>query len=161
VTVNITDNDQPTFLVSNTNDSGAGSLRQAITDANNTAGVNVIRFSIGTGAKTINVLSQLPNITDPVIIDGTTQPGYAGAPLIELNGAGAGNAAALNITAGGCTIKGLVINRFTYSAINLTTHGGNVIQGNYLGTDINGTADLGNNLHGIYVGSDSPNNILG
>src|SRR5437773_3558001 len=79
-----------TFTVLNTNDSGAGSLRQAILNANAAAGSDVIQFSIGSGAQTISPTSVLPVVTGPVTIDGTSQPGYAGRPLIELNGAGAG-----------------------------------------------------------------------
>src|ERR1051326_4108678 len=77
-----------TFTVTNTNDSGNGSLRQAITDANNHAGADVIDFNIsGAGVHTITPASQPPFITDKVTIDGTTQPGYADKPLIEISGA--------------------------------------------------------------------------
>src|SRR5438132_13693046 len=80
-----------TFTVTNTNDSSAGSLRQAILDANANPGTDTIAFNIpGSGVKTINPTSSLPLITDPLIIDGTTQPGFAGSPIIELNGASAG-----------------------------------------------------------------------
>jgi hypothetical protein len=108
---------------------GTLSLREAIELANATAGPNTILFAIGSGAQTINLLSPLPAITDPVVIDGTTQPGYAGAPLIELNGANAGNTSGLYIPAGNSTVKGLVIDRFAYSGIDLETNGGNIIQG--------------------------------
>src|SRR2546426_9784277 len=84
------------FTVSNTSDSGAGSLRQAILDSNATNGPNTIVFQIpGSGAQTITPLSALPPITVPVIIDGTTQPGFVSQPLIEINGANAGNNAGL------------------------------------------------------------------
>ena len=73
-----------TYSVTNTNDSGAGSLRQAILDANTNAGADTITFAIGTGPQTISPLSPLPTITDPVTIDGTTQPGFSGSPIIEL-----------------------------------------------------------------------------
>ncbi len=61
-----------TFLVSNTGDSGPGSLRQAILDSNNAVGAtNTIDFDIsGTGVQTIVPLSSLPAITNPVLIDG-------------------------------------------------------------------------------------------
>ena len=75
------------FTVTNTNDSGAGSLRRAINDANFNAGADAIYFSIpGAGVHTIHALSDLPTITDPVTIDGTTQSGYAGIPLVEIHG---------------------------------------------------------------------------
>ncbi len=65
-------------VVTNTNDSGTGSLRAAIDYANSTAGVQTITFDIpGTGPHWINGQSLLIiNGTDAVIIDGTTQPGY-------------------------------------------------------------------------------------
>ncbi len=73
------------FLVSNTHDSGPGSLRQAILASNTaTGGTNTIDFAIpGTGIQTITPLSPLPTITNPVLIDGTSQPGFAGTPLID------------------------------------------------------------------------------
>src|SRR2546426_7048242 len=65
-----------TFTVTNTNDSGPGSLRQAILDANATAGADLIAFNIpGSVVQTISPMSALPNVTDTVTIDGYTQPG--------------------------------------------------------------------------------------
>ncbi len=73
------------FVVNTTADSGPGSLRQAILDANNLPGLAVtIDFAIpGTGVQTIEPITPLPSITASVLIDGTTQPGFAGTPLIE------------------------------------------------------------------------------
>ncbi len=134
-----------TFVVTNTNDSGPGSLRQAILDANampNEGGPNLIRFDIpGAGVHTIRVISALPQISDPVVLDATTQPGYAGKPVIELDGSLAGNANGLEIWAGGTTVRGFAINRFVgtpSAAIWIGRFGNNVIQGNYLGTDASG-----------------------
>ncbi len=77
-----------TFQV-NTADSGIGSLRDAITQANLSAG-STITFNIGGGgARTIGITSGLPPITVNMTIDGTTQPGYAGAPLVTLDGGNA------------------------------------------------------------------------
>ncbi len=147
--------------VTNTNDSGAGSLRQAILDSNTTGGVDTISFAIaGAGVQTISLLSQLPDLTDAVIIDGTTQ-GVSATPLIELDGTSAGAGAnGLVITGGGSTVKGLAINRFTASGIRIQTLGGNTIQGNFIGTDAAGTADLGNGLHGVY-NVNTPGNLIG
>lgn len=138
------------FVVTNTNDSGAGSLRQAILDANVASGTDFITFNIpGSGVQTITPLSPLPGITDAVILDGTTQPGFAGRPLIELNGASAGSpVSGLVITAGNSTVRGLVINRFNGGGfangqIELATNGGNIIEGNFLGTDVSGKVSQG------------------
>src|SRR5262245_48602467 len=77
------------FVVTTTADSGAGSLRQAINDANNTAGLDSISFAIpGAGPHTISPTMGLPDITEPVRIDGYTQPGATGTVrLINLDGA--------------------------------------------------------------------------
>jgi hypothetical protein len=153
-----------TLTVLNNLDSGPGSLRQAILDADSNPGLDTICFRIGTGARTIHVGSggfgPLPAVTDPVLLDGTTQPGFAGRPLIELDGTAAGvGADGLVITAGASTVKGLVINRFQGSGILLRTGGGNRIEGNYLGTDTTGTGALGN-LRGVDIDG-SANNTVG
>lgn len=65
-----------TFTVTNASDSGAGSLRQAILDANANAGADMINFNIsGAGVQTITLTSALPTIDETVTIDGYTQPG--------------------------------------------------------------------------------------
>jgi SdrD B-like domain/PKD domain/Periplasmic copper-binding protein (NosD) len=151
-----------TLTVLNTNDSGAGSLRQAILDSNTSVGVaDTIAFNIGGGGvQTISPLSQLPTITDAVTIDGTTQPGFAGSPIIELSGASAGNSVGLSVTVADCTIRGLVVNRFVFAGITISGSGasGNHIEGNYLGTNVSGTAALGNNF-GVRISS--PSNFVG
>ena len=161
-----------TFTVTNTNDSGAGSLRQAILDANATSGADVINFDIpGTGVKTISPNPELPQITGAVTMDGYSQPGAqpntkavgSDAVLkIELSGASADAGTGLYITAANSTVKGLVINRWTHGII-LGSSGatGNKIAGNYLGTDAMGTNDLGNDFNGVYVGNASGNTIGG
>jgi hypothetical protein len=150
------------FTVTNTNDSGPGSLRQIILNANANPGKDKIRFKIpGSGPHTIQPLSALPHITDPVVIDGATQPGFAGKPIIELNGTNAGAGAnGLTITAGNNRVSGLVINRFGGDGILLTINGGNVIKGNYIGTDVTGTATLGNSGKGVHIDF-APNNTIG
>jgi hypothetical protein len=137
------DRDQPAVLtVTTTADSGAGSLRQAILDSNASVGVaDTIAFAIGTGPQTIAPTSALPNVTDPVVIDGTTQPGFAGSPVVELTGLSAGaNANGLRVTGGGTTIRGLVVNGFSAQQVVLEDSGGNLVAGNYIGTDLAGTA---------------------
>ena len=147
-----------TFTVSNTNNSGAGSLRQAILDANANAGPDVIYFNIpGPGPHTINVPSALPTITGAIIIDGTSDPDFAGSPIIELNGAGTGatvDGLVLGAGSDGSTIRGLVVNRFGRDGISGVAN--NVlIAGNYSGTDVSGTLDLGNNQDGIQADGDN------
>ncbi len=76
-----------TFTVTHTGDSGPGSLRWAIDQSNARPGVDRITFNIpGPGPHAIAVLSQLPDIHDTCDVDGATQPGYAGSPLVYISG---------------------------------------------------------------------------
>jgi hypothetical protein len=160
-----------TFVVTTTNDAGAGSFRQAILDADATPGANEIDFSIGGGgAQTIRPTSALPEVSHSVVIDATTQPGFAGAPLIGLDGTNVSplGTRGLEVRADGCTVKGLAITDFFIhdpEDPDLSTPGliiagsGNVVQGNYLGTDLSGAPGLGNGI-GLWVQSGS-NNLIG
>ena len=151
------------FVVTNVNNHGAGSLREAINNANATPGTDTITFNIpGTGVKTITLLNALPEIIERVTIDATTQPGYAGTPLIEIDGSGigTGSATGLNIKAGGTTVRGLSIGNFrNNAAILLNACDNNTIQGNYLGVAANGTTSRPN-LSGVLM-SKSNNNLIG
>lgn len=167
------------FTVTNTNDSGAGSLRQAILSANaapNSAHDNTVVFAIpGNGVHSIRPASPLPPIKD-MLIDGYSQPGAKPNTLaigsdavltIELDGsaAGAGADGLVNLGAvpgagsPNVTVRGLVINRFGGRGIFITGPGGNgfpgyaTVQGCYIGTDASGTQALGNAV-GIELGVD-------
>lgn len=147
--------------------SGTVTLRAAIEEFNALANLSepdLILFNIpGAGLQTITPSTALPTITEAVVIDGTTQPDFVvGAPVIELNGSLAGiGVNGLSITLGGSTVRGLVINRFTGSGIELFGAGGNTIAGNFIGTDATGTTDLGNTQHGVHVSSSAANTIGG
>lgn len=142
---------------------GLISLREAIVAANNSpnsGGVDEIHFDIGGGGtQTIQPLAALPTITDPVLIDGTTQLGYSGSPLIELDGSSTVGVDGILITAGNSTIRGLVINRFDGDGIHVSGAGGNVIQGNHIGTNFSGTTALPNGGDGIEI--TTANNTIG
>jgi parallel beta-helix repeat protein len=153
-----------TYLVNTTADSGAGSLRQAILNADAQGGANTINIAIGSGVQTIQVGSStgqaLPTITCSVTIDGTSQLGYNGSPLIELNGSSAGSGAnGLSITGGNSTVHGLVIDQFGQNGIYLSGGGGDLIVGNYIGTDVSGTVSKGNGNDGIRI--ESSGNTVG
>ena len=166
-----------TFTVTNTNDSGVGSLRQAILDANGAAGADTIAFNIpGPAVHTIMPASQLPTIDEPVTLDGYTQPGatpntdpngFNGVLLIEIDGSNAGLANGLNISAGASTVRGVVINRFSGltgsagNAIRLIGSGGNHIEGNFLGTDAGGTLARGNEDNAINIEGGANDNVIG
>lgn len=172
-----------TFIVNSADDPGTGNcdaeectLREAILAANSNHNGNVlgitymdyIDFKIGSGPKTINLQSPLPSISEPVFIRGLTQPGFSDKPIIQLNGAGAGAAAlGLRITGGGSIVQGLVINRFSSDGIQLqppagagtSAFGGNIIIGNYIGTDITGTINMGNGGNGVEIFNSTDNAI--
>ncbi len=156
-----------TYGVTNTNDSGAGSLRQAIIDANANPGADTIVFNIpGGGIHTITLggTTALPTITGNVLIDGWSQPGYSGTPVIELNGNNAGTLLkGLTLGAGsdGSTIRGLIVNRFTGTGIEISSSGSHTIQGNWIGLNNAGTAASANAVNGIYAWSSSGNLIGG
>src|SRR5262249_36279954 len=143
------------------NDSGAGSLRQAILDSNGAPGPspNVIDFAIGSGLQTIQPASQLPGVTVPVVIDGTSQPNYSGTPLIQIDGSLAGSALGLWILANNCTVEGLAINRFQGSEANLLLQNssGAIVRANYLGIAPDGSTVSNNTERGISIIKSSSN----
>ena len=169
-----------TITVTNTNDSGAGSLRQAIIDANTSVGVaDTIAFNIaGPGPHTIQPTSALPTITDQVTIDGTTQSGWVantavapnpfnGTMMIEIDGQNSGgandNGLLFDTGSDGSIVRGLVINRFSQDGISIFDASNITIQGNYLGTSVDGLTDLGNEARGLgsSIGTSSDNNTVG
>ena len=139
-----------TFTVTTTADSGAGSLRQAILDANANAGLDTIAFNVSGagctgGVCTITPASQLPTISSPVLIDGYTQPGS----LVNTNAQGALNTVlkivlsggihgrGLQVTGGdGSTIRGLVVNGgWDYGISFYFAGSGGSVRGCFVGTD--------------------------
>jgi serine/threonine protein kinase len=158
---NASDGVPRTFEVTTAADGGPGSLRYALIAANSTPGLNRIAFAIGEGRQTIAVKSPLPALIDPVILDATTQPGYQGTPLIEIDGHEAGGYVnGLTVIAGGATIRGIAVNRFLGSAILIQDQGGNIVAGNYLGVGLDGEAPQGNGENGLLI-RDSPRNRIG
>jgi len=167
-----------TFSVTNTGDTGAGSLRQAITDANNHVGADTITFNIsGAGVHTITPLSALPAISDPVMIDGYTQPGSSAnshgpgvgdnsVHLIEIDGTntGGGNGSGviiLNSTASGSTIRGLVVNRGPSSGIVVLGASNVTIKGCFAGMDPTGSIPHGNGDCGILLDNNATMATIG
>lgn len=167
VTINV----QPkVFVVTNTNDSGPGSLRTAMFDANqsNSAPADTIKFAIpGTGPFVISPLSVLPTLDHPTIIDGYTQPGASyntlsqgdnAVILIQIDGSAVQASDGLTLAAGGSTVRGLAITDFN-SAIDLTGAGGDVVTGNFIGTDPTGTFAAGNS-YGVEI-DNAGSNVVG
>lgn len=151
------------FTVINAGNGGVGSLRQAIVDANSNPGADMIVFDIpGSGTHVIALTSSLPPITDPVIIDGYTQPGASpntlsdadnAVILIELNGASAGAGVnGLTINSGLSVARGLKISGFSLSGIVLQAAGGNRVEGSFI---------IGNSSRGILINAGASGNIIG
>ena len=142
VTINV---NPKVYTVTNTNDSGPGSLRQAILGANvaSTAPPDTILFDIpGTGPFTIAPLTPLPTLTHATIINGYSQPGASPNTLtsgdnavieIQLSGGNIPGADGLDLAGGGSTVDGLSITGFT-NGVHLTdTTGGDLIAGDFIG----------------------------
>src|SRR4028118_718722 len=172
-----------TYTVTNKLDSGPGSLRDAIDQANSNPGLDTINFEIpGNGPHTIDLVQALPVITSPVLIDGQSQPGYNKPgfikPIIELNGSsvqqplsGAANINGLELgksamvgaeDSSRSTIQGLVIKGFGKSGNSggngiLVQTNNNIIQDNYIGIESSGTTTVGNTI-GIRIESYTQNN---
>src|SRR5262249_13730331 len=130
------------YTVTSLADSGTGSLRDAITRANALAPgtAATIDFSIGSGAPTIELDSALPTLANPITIDGTTQPGYAGRPLIQVDGQSAGGGAvgfSLDDDSHNSVIKGLEITGFNSGGIYDNNGNGDVFSNDIIGLHYN------------------------
>ncbi|MBL7950886.1 MAG: HYR domain-containing protein, partial [Flavobacteriales bacterium] len=178
-------------VVCNTNDAGQGSYRQTIINANGlgtdaallqnglvaakenmvfmisngtaSAGLRAANNYFISGVATIALQSVATVISSTLVLDATKQPGFAGTPIVELNGTNAGNSNGMVFyTASNSVVRGFVVNRFVYTGISLAIGTSNcVIVGNYSGTNATGTAALPNGYHGVSVDSGSHNNIIG
>jgi parallel beta-helix repeat protein len=164
-----------TNIVSTTADGGPGSLRAAIYYANDHPGATV-RFNIPTndpglsnGVYTIYPSGQLPPlVANGTVIDATTQPGYAGSPIVALDGShlipqiefAIGG---IYLYAGNCVLRGLAIDNFTNSGLNLLYNyaASNLVQGCYIGLAANGTTAAPNDYEGINIGAGAQANVIG
>jgi CSLREA domain-containing protein len=162
------------FVVNSDDDEDDGScsiihcsLREAIHAANNKPGADSIHFNIDTGVQTISARFDLPQILESVLIDGTTQPGFSGSPLIQLQGKYKGNYSlnewqvtrlGLAVHGSDTTVRGLVINQFS-TGVFLSGEGNHRVVGNFIGTDATGSLPK-ENLSGILILS-SLGNLIG
>ena len=158
-----------TFVVTTTNDSGPGSLRQAVWDSNTNVGMHTITFNIPAAPYTIYLASALPVITNSMIINGytgsasqNTLPDDDNAVLnIEVTTSNHLVQAGISITAGGSTVQGLVMNGFN-TCISLSGSGGNTIAGNFLGTTPDGSNASPRTVGtGIFVNTTGATNLIG
>jgi len=169
-----------TFTVSNTTDASAGSFRQAIIDINAVpaSGPHSIVFKIpasdancvaATGVCTISLLSGLPLFTKSVVIDGYTQPGAT----VNTNPPNLGTNASLRVELGalatvgtniflavsGSVVRGLILNRRVGIALGGT--GNHTVEGNFIGTNADGSAGFADRQNGVSVSTNSHNNVIG
>ncbi|HEY0157375.1 MAG TPA: Calx-beta domain-containing protein [Thermoanaerobaculia bacterium] len=142
------------FTVSNVNDAGPGSLRQALHDVNaDTYGEDSVIFRIpGPGPHTIQLLSPLPVIRAAVSIDGRSQAGYFQTPVIEISGtsAGFGSGLVIDTNLADVTILALAITGFASHGIEIRplTYD-TAIGGCYIGVRPDGRTPAGNGGFGI------------
>jgi hypothetical protein len=164
------------ILVTNTQDSGTGTLRQAILDANLHAGPDSIAFAIPStdagyqsslGVWTIKPTSPLPDIlNDGTLINGLSQAAFAGdtnpaGPEIEIDGSLAGSSAdGLRILSYWNNVWGITINRFKGNGISLLGAGGNIIIRSHIGVTPDAKAKAPNQSAGIRI-SQSVLNFIG
>ena len=137
-----------TFMVTTTSDGGPGSLRQAVLDANASAGLDRIEFAIpGASPFSIMVSTPLPPIVDPVVIDGDTQSGVQidGSSLVSI-----GDGLAVVAGASGSEIWGLEIAGFPEDGISLEGVSGVTLADNVL---------RNNNWAGIHLIESEDNDI--
>ena len=139
---------------------GVCTLRAAFGVANATAGT-VIDFAIpGVGVHSIAPGSQLPPLTQSVTVDGTSQPGYSGVPLIELSGSSAGAVPGIDLVGGDSTVRGLDVDRWGTGGI-LVESDDNTIAGNYVGLAPDGESAAGNATSGVLIFGGSGNTVGG
>jgi hypothetical protein len=118
--------------------------------------------------QTISLLAPLPIITVPMTIDGTSYPGFAGTPPIQLDGTnvasafpppGPASVTGLSIQAANVVIKGLVIDNFSGDGIDLLQGAQDTVTECYIGTDLTGKIAKPNGGDGIDIFSQ--NNTIG
>jgi uncharacterized repeat protein (TIGR01451 family) len=156
-------------VVTNTNDSGSGSLRDAILNANAMSGIDTISFNIAPGGpQTITLLSALPHITDAAVVDATTQPGFVGTPIITITPGGATPpTSALSVNSGGVVVRGFLISGFATGGVLVGPGSAPIanvtVAGNWIGTDASGNAPspVTTTLLGIQVAGNSLSSTTG
>lgn len=144
------------FIVTNLNDSGAGSLRQVLEAVNATAPdtANTISFAV---AGTITLASDLPDITRPVsIVAGNAATGNAPTVGIDFNG----NAGLVFDTGSqGSQLVGLALGGANGAGVTLNA-GNILLNNNFIGLALDGSA-AGNSGDGVFVAASSSGNQIG
>ncbi len=157
-----------TYTVTSADDTNDGacdashcSLREAVAAANASPGTDTIAFNLpGSPPYTIAPTSELPSLADPVLIDGATQPGYAGSPVVVISGESAGSGVAgLNVTAGGSTLRALDLVDWHAAGVRFMAGGGNVLEDSVVGLDAGGFSTGAAMMAGVHI-RDSSDNVI-
>lgn len=160
----------PDLTVTSSADAGDGvcdascTLRDAINTANAGTTARRIRFAIGSGAATIALAAPLPALeTDGTTIDGSTQPGYDGRPLIYLEGGGVVDASGLVSRAAAVEIRAIAVGGFDRFGILVVGEAAdnNRLLGNWAGLNAAGTGANPNALSGIAVIAGPSGTLIG
>ena len=160
---------QGSMIVSNCDDTGPGSLRNALTSANLNPGIDTIEFDLqGQGPHIIYPSFTLPFISDPVILDGYSQEGAVPADMdtpallqVQIHGGNAGpDAHGIVILSGGSIVRGLCISGFAGYGLIIDQEGDNLIEGNFIGTTMDGSTESANG-RGIGIGYTEGNTVGG
>jgi hypothetical protein len=169
-----------TFTVTSTADSGVGTLRQAIIDANANPGEDRIEFDIpegecsAAGVCTIDLLTAPDAVDEAVVIDGTTQPRYGTAPAnvcatasapsymrVEILGDPSGFFSGYTfavVSTDPSTVRGLALSRGY--PIALRSSGAHRIQCNHLGVSADGGTRI-SSVSGVVVDQAGNGAIIG
>ena len=150
------------FVVNSTADPGAGTcdaaectLREAMTAANAAPGPSTIEFAIpGSGPHLIDAGSNLPDIGASVVIDGSTQSGYAGTPVVEVRGPVLGpedTSQAFFVAAAAVTIRGLSITRWSEAVKTIAPD--LTVQDSWIGVTPDGAVEANDTGSGIVLTS--------
>jgi parallel beta-helix repeat protein len=152
------------FTVTDPGDAPTGqTLRAAILAVDVAGGPTTIDFSLPNTntPNTIQLTGPLPTITSPVTIDGTSQPGWSGTPVVTIDGTNAeAGAIGLTLDAPGVVVKGLAIGKFSGEGILIEGSGGDQVVGSLIGLTDLGEMAAPNVTAGIVI-NNSPNNSIG
>lgn len=146
------------FNVSNLNDSGQGSLRWAIDQANSRAGFDAINFDSSLAGGTIKLNTSLAALIDRVAINGLVNADNA--PQVAVNFNKNDGLVFNGKRADGSSLKGLALINAGGDGLTLNASGISV-QNNYIGLGLDGVTGLGNAGNGILISNKSNNNLIG
>lgn len=134
---------------------GACTLRAALMETNALgAGPHRVEFNLpASGGLTILPLVPLPLVSKSVVVDGSTQPGYGGSPIVTLDGANtASRVDGLQVSAPQAIIRALVIVGFGGVGVSLQA---GALEGCYVGVERDGSTLNPNRRGGVIAGASS------